>query len=127
MGKIIRLPAHNCRFYRNGHCVYHETLNPGLDSSMQCLVLTEMENKFDHLLTQADTFGLSGEQVDKIWTGRFGEIVSWSMFCDMYHPQSEEDDRCLFLFGNACIMRLHLCEGICPSYVVLPLKKDIES
>lgn len=127
MGKITRLPALNCRFYRTGHCVYQEILNPGLNSGMQCLVLTEMENKFDHLLAQADTFGLSSEQVNKIWAGRFGEIVSWSVFCDMYQPKSEEDDRCLCLFGNACVMRLPLCEGICSSYMVLPLKKDIES
>ncbi len=127
MAKITRLPAHNCIFFRSGLCVYEEAQNPGLDPEMQCLVLTELEDRYDHLLTQADAFELSSEQVQKIWAGRFGEIVSWGMFCDIYEPESSEDDRCRFLFGNACIIRFPRCNGICPSYILKLPKKDIES
>ncbi len=89
-------------------------------------MLTSMEKKFDHLLTQADIFNLSSEQVNKIWASRFGEVVSWDMFCSIYQPQSIEDDRCASLFGNACIMLLPECHGICSIYAVGSPKKNIE-
>jgi len=127
MGKITRLPAHNCIFFRSGRCVYNEALNPGFDPELQCHVLLELETRYDKLLTQADVFDLNSEQVQKIWAGRFGEIVSWEMFCDIYEPKNPEDDRCLCLFGNACIVRFTRCRGICSSYIVKRPKKDIES
>lgn len=127
MGKITRLPARNCIFFRSGRCVYEEALNPGLDPEMQCLVLTELEKKYDHLLTQAEIFDLNTREVEKIWSGRFGEVVSWGMFCDIYEPRNDEDDRCLRLFGNACMLLFPGCQGICSWYTVKHPKKDVEN
>lgn len=127
MAKITSLPARNCVFFRSGYCVFEEAQNPGLDHRMQCLVLTELENRYDRLLTQADIFDLSSDQVQKIWAERFGEIVSWDMFCHIYQPRSHEDDRCGFLFGNACMVRFPRCQGICSSYILNRPQKDIES
>ncbi len=127
MGKITKLPAYNCIFFRSGHCIHEEAMNPGLDPEKQCHVLMELENRYDHLLTQADIFDLTSEQVQRIWAGRFGEIVSWEMFCDIYVPESAEDDRCHRLFGSACTNRFSRCPGICPLYIAKRPQKDIES
>ncbi len=102
-------------------------MNPGFDPQMQCLVLTKLENRYDHLMTQADNFGLSSSEVRAIWSGRFGDAVSWDMYCNSYEPRSEEDDRCRNLLGNACLFFLPGCQGACQFYTIRRPKKDIES
>ncbi|RQD66775.1 hypothetical protein [Desulfonatronovibrio magnus] len=117
MGKVTTLPAQNCIYYRFGFCVYEETLNPGFDVESRCLVLMELEEKYDHLLSQADNFDLNQDQVHKIWVSRFGENVMWEDFCRAYMPRSRDDDRCSSLFGNACIKLFPECGGRCPHYM----------
>jgi hypothetical protein len=123
MGKITRLPAHNCVFFRSGHCLYEETQNPGLNPQMQCLVLTELEKKYDHLLNQAEVFSLNSLEVRKIWARRFGDDVSWENFCNVYESRNDGDDRCRLLYGNACLLLLPACPGICSLYVANRPKK----
>lgn len=126
MGKISKIPAPHCIFLKEGFCAYNEILNPGFDTHVQCKVLLELEQKYDHLLAQAENFQLDGEQVQKIWKMRFGNDLAWEMFCSVYHARSAEDDRCMYLLGNACILLFPRCNGICSWYTVGRPQKDIE-
>ena len=126
MAIVIRLPAENCVYFRSGSCVYSEFMNPGLEQDVQCVVLEELEQKYDHLLAQADVFNLSASQVQRIWAGRFGEHVTWERLCRKYEPRDPEDDRCLSLLGNACVIRFPRCPGVCPQYTPGASKIDVE-
>lgn len=126
MGKVTNFPGHNCVHYSFGRCKYEEYLNPGYHSTWQCRVLAFLEKDYDGLIRQADVFDLSLDQVEKIWEKKFEKIRSWADFCDSYLQSGPEDDRCACLFGNACILLMPECTGVCRLFKPR-VQKDIES
>lgn len=126
MGKVTSLPGRNCVYYSFGRCKYEEYLNPGYQSSWQCRVLAFLEKDYDGLISKADAFDLSLDQVEKIWEKRFAGIGSWADLCGSYLPAGSEDDRCACLFGNACVLMMPECTGVCRLFRPR-VQKDIES
>ncbi|WP_291322349.1 hypothetical protein [Desulfonatronospira sp.] len=113
MGELTSLPGYNCFHYRFGHCAYQEHLNPGYHGDWQCLVLASLEKSYDGLIHRGDAFGLSFEQLEAIWEKRFRKVDSWADLCSTYLPSDPEDDRCKCLYGNACVLLMPECHGVC--------------
>jgi len=126
MGKVTHLPGHNCAYYIFGHCTYEEYLNPGYYAAWQCRVLACLEKDYDGLISQAEVFDLSFDQVERIWEKRFDNIRSWADLCGYYLPSGNVDDRCACLFGNACALLMPECSGVCRLFKARR-QKDIES
>jgi len=126
MGKLKLFPGCNCLYYFFGRCIHEEYLNPGFQLMWKCRVLAGLEKDYDGLIHQADVFDLSISQVESIWEKRFKNLDSWGDLCSSYIPRRPGDDRCLYLYGNACILEMSTCQGVCS--VFRPGKeKDIES
>ena len=126
MGKLTNIPGRNCIHYSFGRCTYEEFLNPGYHSSWQCRVLFSLEKDYDGLVTQADVFDLNLYQVEQIWEKRLAKIGSWADLCGSYLSAGLEDDRCACLFGNACVLLMPECTGVCRLFKPR-MQKDIES
>lgn len=126
MGKIKFLPGYNCAYYSFGHCLYEEHLNPGYQDKWQCRVLAILENDYDSLMHQAEKFDLSFHQFESIWEKRFRRHGSWEDLCRSYIPGDIEDDRCIYLCGNACILMTPDCPGVCRVFKPQG-EKDIET
>ncbi len=126
MGKVKNFPGRNCFFNRYEHCIAEELDNPGYKILWHCTVLTTLEKSYDFLIHQADAFRLSLRQTELIWEKRFENLYSWEDLCSAYIARIPEDDRCVYLYGNACILKMPMCQGICTLFKSRS-EKDIES
>ncbi|MBT8763009.1 hypothetical protein KFV02_03590 [Desulfohalobiaceae bacterium Ax17] len=115
MGKLHFFPGEGCLFFKYGHCVYEEILNPGYNRHWQCQVLVKWEKEYDHLVNQAEYFQLNPSQVEGIWERRMARKIISGWNCPHY-ISCEEEESCIYLHGNICILALPKCMGRCHLY-----------
>ena len=115
MGKLYFFPGQGCLYYRSGHCLYEEVLNPGYNRHWQCKVLLKWEKEYDTLINQAEYFQLNPAQVEGIWERRMARRMNFGWECKHYVPR-EGEEKCIYLYGNICILALPRCRGRCHLY-----------
>ena len=114
MAKVTKMPGRMCRFYQNGRCLYEEMLNPGYNRDWRCLVLKELEGKYDKLLLQADNFHLDEQAFRDLWEQRIEEYLKSNVVCRKMVAGVEEGDAfCTALHKEVCLFEQPECEGVC--------------
>ena len=114
---VVRLPAFGCRSYHLGRCMYEEQLNPGLDTSLHCAVLTKWEAVYDDFLNRAENFGLDEKELARLWRLRFERLAEEAIDCPDFVPAlAETMPECRHLFVDICLLRLPECHGHCKNY-----------
>ncbi len=120
MAIISRMPGHMCRFYKKGRCLYDELLNPGYNNKWRCKVLSGLEDEYDKLLRQAETFKLSAEVVAELWNVRVAEHRASTGGC--YKSAFKAEDTyplCSDGYEDICLLELPFCEGVCNKFMNL--------
>lgn len=114
---VVRLPAHSCRSYHQGRCLYEEQLNPGLHMDWRCAVLARWEAVYDDFLNRAENFGLEEGELARLWRLRFERLAEEDIACPDFVPAlAETMPECRHLFVDICLLRLPECAGHCVNY-----------
>ncbi len=114
--KVTYLPGRRCLFYRHHHCLYEEGLNPGLHADLQCRLLKELQKSFDAFVDRAERFRLDDRTAGRIWKQTSRRLCTTAS-CARYREDPDRDDEaCMYLHGNACVLLFPLCSRICARF-----------
>lgn len=113
MSKITRMPGGDCRFFRQGRCLYEERLNPGYHGQWRCGVVRRLEDDYDDFVYRAERFDILDKTAGAIWEKRFKEMIEAGPTCPRLGGQGESFMDCTWLAGDICLLELPECSGIC--------------
>ncbi len=117
MSNITRLPGVGCTYYLRGRCLYAERINPGLDRSLACIVVTRWADNLDDFLGRAEAMGVEQSSVAAIWQSRIQEMLPEIRLCERFQA-GDEPWECVHLDELLCVRALPVCLGRCRRFTV---------
>ena len=118
MDAIIPLPGKGCLFYRNGHCLHEEMVNPGFCIASQCTLLRGLQDAFDAFVDRAECFRLEEQAAGRIWEHLAARLSARASCAHYIEDPQREHGECLYLFDNACILLCPSCSGRCSLFQI---------
>lgn len=115
---VTPLPGKGCLFYRNGHCLYEEMINPGFCAANQCVLLQGLQDAFDAFVDRAECFQLDPSVAARIWEHQIDRLCVPASCAQYVEDPQGEHGECLYLHANACILLCPFCPGRCPLFQI---------
>lgn len=126
MSKVRPMPGDACRFFRQGHCLYEERLNPGYQRAWRCRVLLRWEGEYDDFLQRAEAFRLEDAPAAQLWGKRFAGLLREGINCPRFVAGGVgEVLDCSLLLGDVCLAELPVCEGVCRRFLPRGRKQGV--
>lgn len=122
LNRITPLPGKGCRYWCAQRCLYEVQLNPGLKEDAYCLVLQDLEHRFDDHVLRCERFGLSAQRAGQIWKKFMHQCLGQTWDCPDYLVVLDDDQEylCVHLVGEICLRRLPICVGRCRYFQLWP-------